>query len=186
MLWRSRSTPIAIPHAAPVPDTQVLRQALLQASWRRNRWVARRRIVWRWLLWFGVRYLLPALVVFGLGAWLWMAVLPGATLPWSARPASAPQRLPAPPAQADRTDTAIAPDNTTTTDHLLPDEDPANVQYSPEGEALPTPLVLKFDPAWPDRAAPRPPLVEPGASARATPFPDPQLQPENWLHSKEP
>lgn len=186
MLWRSRSTPIATPHAAPVPDTQVLRQALLQASWRRNRWVARRRIVWRWLLWFGVRYLLPALVVVGLGAWLWLVVLPGNALPWTAQPASALQSRGAPPAPAEPAATAIAPDNTTTTDHRLPDEDPADVLYSPEGEALPVPLVLKFDPAWPDRAVPHTAPAEPGASARDTPFPDPQLQPENWLHSKEP
>jgi hypothetical protein len=186
MLWRPRSTPLSIPRAAPVPDTQALRQALLQASWQRNRWVARRRIAWRWMLWFGARYLLPALVVIGLGAWLWLVVLPGSALPWTAQPASAPQSLASPPAPTAPAATAMEPDNAATTDHQLPDADPADVLYSPEGEALPVPLALKFDPASPNPAAPRSPPADPGTSARDTPFPDPQLQPENWFHSKEP
>lgn len=190
MLWRTRAHP-TVPRSAPVPDAQVLRQAILQASWRRNRWVAQRRLAWRWLLWFGMRYALPALAVAGVGAWLWLMVLPGTALPWVGRAALAPAPSSQPPAvEATQPHSppalAPAPDARLTHDHDTDTE--AAVLYSPEGEELPVPLPLKFEPRWAAAAA------APSASRTASradhlpvePFPHPTLQSENWLHSKEP
>ena len=75
MLWRRRSVTFAIPDTpAPVPDGNATRRAALQASWRRGRFVARRRLAWRWTLWFVLRGLLPALLlaVTVALAWLWL------------------------------------------------------------------------------------------------------------------
>lgn len=185
MLWRTRPHP-TVPRSAPVPDAQALRQAILQASWQRNRWVARRRLAWRWLLWFGVRYALPALAVAALVAWLWLMVLPGAALPWASRTAMAPAAPTEPVTAAQMHSPPVhepAPDAPLTHEH-----DTEAVLYSPEGEELPVPLPLKFEPQWaaaaavraarpPDPQADRPPVE---------PFPHPTLQSENWLHSKEP
>ncbi len=187
MLWR-RSAPslTAVPSVAPVPDAETLRRAALQASWVRGRWVARRRVALRWTLWVVTRYLMPALAVFGLLAWLWLGVLPGVNNPWpewqqwagwsQAPAASAPAPVaPASPAPA----VTVTPDEATSYAS-------AAVQFSPEGEELPQPLVLKFETRW---AAPAP-----NTQVRSTPTPgvepdsepSPPLKSENWLHSKEP
>ena len=75
MLWRRPPQIRLIPQTAPVPDAEALRRAVLQASWRRDRWVARRRVWLRWLVWVTGRYLMPALLVFGLGAATTVAIL---------------------------------------------------------------------------------------------------------------
>lgn len=62
----------------------------LQASWARGRWVARRRVALRWLLWIGTRYLMPALAVSGVAAWLWLGVPIAAT---TNAPATAPREI---------------------------------------------------------------------------------------------
>ncbi len=63
------------------PDSEALRLRALQASWRRGRWVAGRRLAWRWVLWYGQK---PAvwsgLVVIGLAV-LWWALQGGASPP---------------------------------------------------------------------------------------------------------
>ncbi len=81
----------ALPGAG-VPDTEALRRAALQASWARDRRVGRRRLLWRWMLWFLLRCVLPAfalacVLVF---AWLLMRHLQadGAAAP-AAAPAAA-------------------------------------------------------------------------------------------------
>lgn len=50
------------PNAA-VPDSETLRQAALQASWRRDHQVGRRRRWWRWVAWGFWRYGLPLLLL---------------------------------------------------------------------------------------------------------------------------
>ncbi len=56
MLWKTPQ-PLHIPLAPqPVPDAQALRAAALQSSWRRDRWVARKRVALRWVLWCLGRY----------------------------------------------------------------------------------------------------------------------------------
>lgn len=178
MLWRRPPQPLSIPPAAPVPDAEALRRAALQASWQRDRWVARRRVWLRWLLWFSGRFLMPAMLVFGIGAWLWLGVLPGLDNPLdrlaqlrtpAAQPAPVETPLPAP--------VADPPSNLA---------EPAGPTFSPEGEETPAPLALRFEPRW--AAAPiitnpnNPAVAEPETSTPTLP----PLKPENWLHSKEP
>ena len=55
---------------APVPDIDVLRRAALQASWRRDRRIARRRTAMRWALWYGVRGLPLVLLAAAVAVWL--------------------------------------------------------------------------------------------------------------------
>ena len=56
MLWRRTAHTPLIPTTGPVPDTEALRRMLLQASWQRGLWVARRRVAVRWVLWSLRRY----------------------------------------------------------------------------------------------------------------------------------
>lgn len=42
--------------SSSVPDTEAVLRAALAASWRRDKRVARRRIAWRWTLWYLQRY----------------------------------------------------------------------------------------------------------------------------------
>lgn len=51
--------------AGLVPDADALRQAALRASWARDHTVRRRRIAWRWVLWFMLRFVVPAAMAVG-------------------------------------------------------------------------------------------------------------------------
>jgi hypothetical protein len=80
--------------AAAVPDSDSVRRAALQASWQRGRWVARRRLWWRWTAWALLRFVLPAAAV--------LAVLGGLMYGWNlatstpaATPTAAPMKVPA-------------------------------------------------------------------------------------------
>ena len=90
-----------------VPDTAALRRAALQASWQRGRWVARRRLIWRWTTWALVRVVLPGTLLIGFlavaGPWwhdfpddtpAWMSTTPpsmaSASAPRGPAPASSP------------------------------------------------------------------------------------------------
>ena len=89
--------------AASVPDSDSLRRAALQASWQRGRWVARRRLWWRWTAWALLRYVLPAAAV--------LAMLGGLAYGWSLlrsgasdvppEPATAPIAAPVPPPETE-------------------------------------------------------------------------------------
>ena len=75
MLWR-RSVQTPAPSLAPlVPEGESVRLSALQASWRRDRWVARRRLALRWLAWIGWRYGLPALGLVAALTLAWRIVL---------------------------------------------------------------------------------------------------------------
>ncbi|HMN92362.1 MAG TPA: hypothetical protein PKC60_03940 [Hydrogenophaga sp.] len=79
MPWQRPHRTQVPPSPAPVPDTETVRLAALSASWRRDRTVARRRLLWRWLAWIFIRYhlilfALPALVLASL--WLWRGLQP--------------------------------------------------------------------------------------------------------------
>lgn len=50
-----------------VPTSEMLRQAALQASWRRDRHVGPRRIRWRWFAWGATRWAMPVLAAAILG-----------------------------------------------------------------------------------------------------------------------
>lgn len=187
LLWRR--PPQTVPRTAPVPDAEALRLTALQASWRRGQWVARRRLAWRWLLWFGLRYLLPALLVLGVGGGIWMLFQAGQTSPWQRLLTWSNAALPASP-DAVPVSTPVprsVPDTPLPTQPAA--ESPASEapQFSPEGEELPIPLALKIDRDWNGangRPSPGPTASPPTEPGRNEPYPT--LQPENWLHSKEP
>lgn len=184
MLWRRSPQPPSIPPPAPVPDAEALRRAALQASWRRDRWVARRRVLLRWLLWATGRYLLPAMLVFGLGTLLWLGVLPSRGNPLDRldifqQPAASPAPAAPPPPVATPSVQALAPAEPATAE----DDSPA---YSPEGEELPVPLRLRFEPRWAVSASSGSTTATASAAADTLTTIQPHLKPENWLHSKEP
>ncbi|MDP2407985.1 MAG: hypothetical protein U1D36_10825 [Hydrogenophaga sp.] len=144
MLWRRPPQIRLIPQIAPVPDAVAVRRAVLQASWRRDRWVARRRVWLRWLVWVTVRYLMPALLVFGLGAWLWLGVLTDMGKPLDPgtifqKPTTSP-----PPAAPPVHVTAPVP----ATPPPLSSAEPEAVLFSPEGEELAVPVALRFESRW--------------------------------------
>ena len=101
------------PHTpAPVPDVDALRLAALQASWQRDRWVARRRVALRWVLWYAGKYGLQVLLALAVAAFLWLRVIPGLREltapdePVAVAPAPAQTPVPeaAPPANPDETE----------------------------------------------------------------------------------
>ena len=80
-----------------------MRLSALQASWRRDRWVAKRRIALRWLAWLGWRYGLPSLGTLTLLVIAWRVVLAwplGASPGAMAVPDAAPVHAPVSPATA--------------------------------------------------------------------------------------
>ena len=87
--------------AAAVPDAESLRRAVLQASWRRDRWVARRRLAWRWTLFYlqahGWLLLVAALLWGGWAAWR-TAGAPAISLPLAWPPALSWTKAPTPAA----------------------------------------------------------------------------------------
>ncbi|PKO76241.1 MAG: hypothetical protein CVU21_14155 [Betaproteobacteria bacterium HGW-Betaproteobacteria-15] len=184
MLWRQPPQTFLIPQTAPVPDAEALRRAVLQASWRRDRRVARRRVWLRWLVWVTGRYLLPALLVFGLGAWLWLGVLPGMGNPLDQltriqKPAASPAPA-APPTHKAGPEPATLPPPSSA-------EPVEVVSYSPEGEELPVPLALRLESRWATTVSDSDKLTTTVSTASDTFTPiQPHLKPENWLHSKEP
>jgi hypothetical protein len=155
-----------------VPEGESVRLAALQASWRRDRWVARRRIWLRWTLWGAQRYGVPAIGALGVIAGLWFAVR--ATMGWLETPsptepvaAIAPQATP--------------PETSTTAAAQAPE--PAPLTTTDPNNA--SPASLRFKPSL--RISPR--IETPVSSAKLpdlAKFPNPQLISENWLHSKEP
>jgi hypothetical protein len=91
---------------ATVATSQELLRSALHRSQRRNIWVARRRLWWRWsvyLLGKGLLYLGPPLLVAAAAAWWWQqsppATGPRPSAPPAVVPASAPA-VPVPPVPA--------------------------------------------------------------------------------------
>ena len=151
----------------PVPATEAVRQAALQASWRRDRQVSRRRVLWRWTLWYSRLYFPHASVaLLIIGATLFLA----SKLFWPRGDGHAV----APPAVA--TPTAIVPDAVSTTPIRTGAAD-LDQGSSPE-EA---PLVLRASTAWDPLPRSAQEVAAPAASTDTL-----SLKPENWLHSKEP
>ncbi|EWS64370.1 hypothetical protein Y695_02383 [Hydrogenophaga sp. T4] len=133
------------------------------------------------------RYLMPALLVFGLGAWLWLGVLPGMGNPLDLltnirKPAATSPAPAVPPAHKAVPEPATLPPPSSA-------EPVEVVSYSPEGEELPVPLALRFESRWAttvsDSDSDKLTTTVSAASDTFTPI-QPHLKPENWLHSKEP
>ncbi|QCB45353.1 hypothetical protein [Hydrogenophaga sp. PAMC20947] len=137
-----------------------MRLSALQASWRRDRWVAKRRIALRWLAWFGWRYGLPALGAIAVLAFTWSVVLGWPSETAAEMPVSPSLSIPAPmPTKAAQDDPGV------------------RLRFDP---AWPDAALLQPQPRHVPSALPA--ASTPDA---ATPF-TPHLKPENWLHSKEP
>lgn len=189
MLWRRAAPSPVVPCTTPVPDADRLRLMALQASWTRGRWVARRRVALRWLLWIGTRYLMPALAVSGVAAWLWLGWLRDAGDPMQQIAGWMEQRLTTSSEPATAAMPTASPTSTTTnepTDVIAQTiEAVGQPTHNPEGDLIDSPAFLKLETRW--AAATRSPPA--GVSAEVTltePDPYPLLKPENWLHSKEP
>ncbi len=149
---------------------------MLQASWQRSRSVARRRLAWRWLSWFGLRYVLPALALAALMSWLWQ-FSPFASESASVQPPQTTTPALTPPSAAPVVDTPVADDST----------NPDWVRFSPEGEELPVPLTLDLERSWNQASRPTATVTTDSTAAEAgTNDIHPPLKTENWLHSKEP
>lgn len=181
MLWRRAAPSPVVPPSAPVPDADRLRLAALQASWARGRWVARRRVALRWLVWIGTRYLMPALAISGVAAWLWLGPLQAEENPvqqllrWAGQQVSPDAAPPILPPAAEVTDASLSEQ-----------ADVALVQtHNPEGDPLEPSPSLKLETRWPSPTL-NPPDALSAAPASAEPDLPPPLKPENWLHSKEP
>ena len=151
---------------APVPDVEGLRRAALQASWRRDRRVAQRRMAVRWIAWYALRGL-PLLAIAGA---VFLGVSNRSTGRLAERTPAAPQRHAGQPelqlrlgsplesaspiATATSTATATATSTATATPQAV----------GPQSTSVP--------------------LADKASST--TNFPSPQLRPDNWLHSQEP
>ncbi|MCU0955852.1 MAG: hypothetical protein MUF55_00600 [Hydrogenophaga sp.] len=180
MPWRRSERPHPPLTPRPVPDPEQVRRAALAASWQRDRRIAKRRLAWRWLLWFVGRYFLHMLGVVALlllAGWL-LRHPPGtrdpeqATLPMGesgasqARPASAH-------AGEDRSawpGLSLIPESTYS---ALPTTDLGAIELRSTRQLSPE--------ATPD--PPKPQTLPADAPADTI---APSLKPENWLHSKEP
>ena len=78
MPWTVSGHPSPSASGVPLPDPETVRLETLQRSWQRDRAVARRRLVRRWVVWALLRYGLPAVLVLGTAAAAWVWALPEA------------------------------------------------------------------------------------------------------------
>ena len=161
MPWLSSSKTKPPDAPATVPDTSVLRSTALQASWRRDRWVGRRRVALRWSLYYLGRYGLPGLLMLSTGLFVWLRMVP-----WLAPPTLQPAasvaiaQPPVPAAAPEQAASSPAPEA------LMP--------ASPE--AAPP---LRLERQW---AAVSARLI----SVHEDDSPAPPLKSDNALHSQEP
>lgn len=186
MLWRRAAPSPVIPPSAPVPDADRLRRSALQASWDRGRWVARRRVALRWLMWISARYLMPAGAMAGIAAWMWLGPLQSGTNPmqhiarWAEQLVS-PSSAPAPAAEA----TVVAQPAAAQLPASVATDAVLAQTHNPEGDMLEPSPSLKFEARWSGSSqSPSVPGSVDGTSTETDLHP--ALKPENWLHSKEP
>lgn len=166
MPWpKSATTPSSV---APfsVPCAEAVRLAALEASWRRDKRVARRRLFWRWTLWYIQRYHRHALALMALV--LAMAYFSGARWPAANGLPQTPPVLNTTPLNA-----GVPPQAP-----LVEAEPPAQSGATAETDG---PVTLR----------PALQLAETSATPDSVPIaagpPDTlPLKPETWLHSKEP
>ncbi len=174
MPWlRSRRSYIP-PAAAPVPSSEALRVAALRSSWRRDRWVSKRRLWFRWTLWGLQRYALQisggVVTLFALG---YLLLPMWRTTPEATRAGSATFSPDPAPAVGMSTPAPATP---------APTEPLAPLPEAPQTPAAELRLERNFNAAA--LATPVSPVAG-EASAPDSTF-VPKLKPENWLHSKEP
>lgn len=173
MPWPNHRTPAPSATPAPVPPAEALRQAVLQASWERDRQVGRRRLALRWTVWFVLRIALPLLVLLGvvLTVWTGLRTTPSSSLPaWPASGSAGQQTASALPSSRNSSDRST--------------QDAATTPPGPALTADQVPLLLRYEPM---QAVLRGvPVPQPPAPDLPDPAIRPLLKPDNWLHSKEP
>ena len=167
---------------APVPDINGLRRTALQASWRRDRRVAQRRMAMRWAAWYAIRGL--PLMTIAAAVWLW--VLP--TLNERAlAAANAPARQASPTSSATvapgRSAAAVMPPMPAVPD---PKRSEPELQLRLENPFQPAPPTVSAQATTQAANTPAARVQRAVNAASATESPSPQLKPDNWLHSQEP
>ena len=176
MPWQSSAQSTSPRPAATVPEGESVRLAALQAAWRRDRWVARRRIWLRWTLWGAQRYGVPAAGVLGVCAALWMvlrATMGVLDAPSHSAPVMAAGPAPAPVTHStDTTAARVTPAN-------------ASADSPPKSLGSASGILLIFEPSLHASASTHSPVSSPAGFDADEP-PHPPLISENWLHSKEP
>jgi hypothetical protein len=180
MPWRRSERPHPPLTPRPVPDPELVRRAALAASWQRDRRIAKRRLAWRWLLWFVGRYFLHMLGVMALlllAGWL-LRHPPGirnpeqAILPMGESGAS----------QARHASAQASEDRSAWPGLSLIPESTYSELPAPDLSALELQLARQLSP----QAAPDLQKTETQPTAMPADAIAPSLKPENWLHSKEP
>lgn len=93
----------------PVPNSETLRLQALEASWAKGRWIARRRVAWRWTIWYAQQprvWMVVSTMAVGLTLWYqtsnddtWLRTWQQASAvpPTVARPDPAPATVPSQP-----------------------------------------------------------------------------------------
>jgi hypothetical protein len=152
-----------------VPEGESVRLAILQAAWKRDRQVARRRLWWRWTLWGAKKYALPVLAVLGICAGLWWGTK--ATLTWLNTPGQTTSAASA--AQAPSTPSAALESLASEPSRSMP----PGMTLSIETDATNASFGLHRSAQTPVSSAAPPDAAETS---------NPNLISENWLHSKEP
>ncbi len=169
--------------ATPVPGGESVRLAALQATWKRDRQVARRRLWWRWTVWGAQRYALPVAAGLSVIAGLWFAV--SATMAWLEAPGPANQPVASEPAQNSPATASLDTPTPTPDSPALPFTSlPPKAVVTPSGMTLAFEINLT-DPTLRNNGSNQSP-VSSAALSDAAKIPNPQLISENWLHSKEP
>ncbi|MGS5086964.1 hypothetical protein ACVC7V_10675 [Hydrogenophaga sp. A37] len=168
MLWQSNPRPKPPVTSAPqVPSAEAVRQAALEASWRRDKRVAQRRLLWRWTLWYIQRFYAHVLVALVLivaavhfsDRWFVWPLAAGKPI---AAPGNVPVVMPAPPPTA-----------------------PVSLPEQPAPMAAPDwtvePITLHAARQLGAQTSGATTSPSPGRQTDTLP-----LKPETWLHSKEP
>jgi hypothetical protein len=166
MLW-SRSDPPKLPLApASVPDTQALRKAALESSWKRDRRVGKRRLVMRWVLWAFFRYGIPFSLLLAATLAAWFSLHTGL----HQTPAVPTEPIPRTVAAPVQTPSVPVPEPSLDTD--------TDIHDNMDVMQLRLERSLSSSSALPSATTPLTHTVKP--------VNNPSLKPENWLHSKEP
>ena len=181
---------------APVPDIESLRRAALQASWRRDRRVAQRRMAMRWIAWYALRGLPLLAIAIAAAVLLWLSNRPNE--PHTGRPTERVRAAANPPLQRARATSSASVAPASAAAMATPATPAAPEPHhgepvlqlrlgSPLQSASPTASASASPSATPPATGPQStglPLAHKAPSA--TDSPSPQLKPDNWLHSKEP
>ena len=171
MLWHRGARLQAPQESRSIPGSDVLRENALQASWRRDRQVAQRRILWRWTVWYAQRWapggfamLLLSVGIAYLTGWHPLGDSADRTDDPAATSAATPAPVPAPAPVAVRSEPAAAAS--------APASSPTN-----DAAAL---TLRSSTMLLPKSPQPTPSTESPASPDTLT------LQSEKWLHSKEP